>query len=397
MGITTVAGQVQLKARTAPYWHRDSIGKHIGLRKTKSAETWLARAYDPATRKQAKRSLGDFGNLPPNERFTAASKAAREWFNHLDLGGETRSITVLEACERYVQALRENPERGDAAADAEAGYIRRFITKDRIANIPVDKLVCASVKDWRKRMTRKPVAAPKRGKRCRNKEPLPEPRQRKPVSVNRNMSALRAALNLALRDGFALSDRAWSEALKPVPGVGEQRTLYLDRAERMALLDNLPDDLRRFVHALAVLPLRPGALAALTVGDFNARQRLLRIGHDKAGEGRFIPMPDATAKLFATAVCGKLPTAPLFARWDGKPWSKDSWMKPIRAAALAGGLPPKTSAYTLRHSTITDLVTGGLDLHTVDKVSGTSIAMIEKYYGKLRQDHARDALAGLAL
>ncbi len=51
----------------------------------------------------------------------------------------------------------------------------------------------------------------------------------------------------------------------------------------------------------------------------------------------------------------------------------------------------------MRHSVITDLVTGGLDLLTVAQLSGTSVAMIEKHYGHLRADHAAAALAGLTL
>lgn len=391
--ITTVAGQSALPSRDAIYWHKLHAGQHLGLRKTKTAQTWYARAYDG--KKQVRKALGAFDHLPPNERFSAASKTAEEWFKHLDAGGSTRGITVLEACERYVQALRE--EKGDASADAEAGYVRRFIAKDKIASIPVDKLVKAHVADWRKRMERKPVAQPKRGKRCRNKEPLPPPRKRKPVSVNRNMVTLRAALNLAKADGFATTDLAWAQALKPIKGVANQRTLYLDRKQRKALIEALPDDAARFVRGLCELPLRPGALAALTVADYDARHKLLCIGHDKAGEGRYIPLPPVTAKLMAEEARGKLPAAPLFARWDGGAWTKDGWMKAIKEAVAAADLPAQTTAYTLRHSVITDLVVGGLDLHTVAKVSGTSVAMIEKYYGKLRQDVARDALAALAL
>ena len=54
-------------------------------------------------------------------------------------------------------------------------------------------------------------------------------------------------------------------------------------------------------------------------------------------------------------------------------------------------------AYTLRHSAITDLVTGGLDLLTVAQLAGTSVAMIERHYGHLRGDHAAQALERLAL
>jgi site-specific recombinase XerD len=51
----------------------------------------------------------------------------------------------------------------------------------------------------------------------------------------------------------------------------------------------------------------------------------------------------------------------------------------------------------MRHSVITDLVTGGLDLLTVALLSGTSVAMIERHYGHLRAEHAAAALATLAL
>jgi len=67
------------------------------------------------------------------------------------------------------------------------------------------------------------------------------------------------------------------------------------------------------------------------------------------------------------------------------------------AAAKRAGLPDTVTAYAMRHSAITDLVTGGLDLLTVAQLSGTSVAMIERHYGHLRADHAAAALATLAL
>jgi integrase len=55
------------------------------------------------------------------------------------------------------------------------------------------------------------------------------------------------------------------------------------------------------------------------------------------------------------------------------------------------------TAYTLRHSTITDLVSSGLPLLTIAQISGTSAEMIERHYGHLIRDAATEALAGLAL
>ena len=69
----------------------------------------------------------------------------------------------------------------------------------------------------------------------------------------------------------------------------------------------------------------------------------------------------------------------------------------MKVAAEGAKLTNSVTAYTLRHSVITDLVTGGLDLLTVAQLSGTSVIMIERHYGHHRADHAAAALATLAL
>jgi hypothetical protein len=60
-------------------------------------------------------------------------------------------------------------------------------------------------------------------------------------------------------------------------------------------------------------------------------------------------------------------------------------------------LPPTTTACSLRHSVISDLVHDGLDLLTVAQISGTSVVMIERHYGHLRGEIAATALARLVI
>jgi site-specific recombinase XerD len=68
-----------------------------------------------------------------------------------------------------------------------------------------------------------------------------------------------------------------------------------------------------------------------------------------------------------------------------------------RDAADAAKLPTDATMYVLRHSTITDLVHGGLDLLTVAQIAGTSARMVEAHYGHLRSEVAATALERLAL
>lgn len=394
-GFETVTKQARLKARKAPYWYRLAVGKHIGVRKTEAGLHWQAKAYDAGTRKEAIKSLGDFGRLPANERYSAAVKAAQEWFDHLGKGGRRESLTVADAWRRY--ADHQSKTKGATAAADVEGRLRRHIDGDPIAGVLLEKLAPRHLQEWRERIASQPAMQPKRGPNCRTKTPPKPPAPRSAGSVNRDMVPMRAALNLALSDGFVTSDHAWRKELKPTANADGRRTLYLDRDQRRALIEHLPEDAAAFVRGLCLLPLRPGALAGLTVGDFHAKQGTLRIGTDKAGAGRYVLLPDATAALFRESVKGKLPAAPLLARWDGKAWDRDAWKGPIKAAAAAAGLPEKTTAYTLRHSTITDLAANGLDLFTVAALAGTSVAMIEKHYGHLQQDRAQKALAGLVL
>ena len=138
-------------------------------------------------------------------------------------------------------------------------------------------------------------------------------------------------------------------------------------------------------------------MATLTVDKVNIQLGILTVGKDKAGRDRKIKLPPTTASIFSSLTKDKLPTAPLLTQYNGQAWGKDNWKKPIKTAAAAAGLPDAVTAYTLRHSVITDLVTNGLDLLTVAQLSGTSVAMIEKHYGHHREEHAAKALAGLNL
>jgi len=138
-------------------------------------------------------------------------------------------------------------------------------------------------------------------------------------------------------------------------------------------------------------------MAALNVGDFDKRTSELTVGKDKAGRDRRIVIPVDAAKLLASQTANKLPSAPIFMRANGKGWDRHSWKHPVAAAVAAAKLPAETSAYTLRHSTITDLVTGGLPLLTIAQISGTSAEMIERHYGHLVRDAAVKALGELAL
>lgn len=387
--ITTVKARDALKPRHAPYWHRLMKGCYLGYRK-KSATApgaWVAR-FQTDDGRQVVHSLGGFDELPASDRFDAAKKAAEAWFEHKGRGGSSKPKTVREVCEDYVAHLRDE-NREKAAKDAEGRFERWVYSDAKLAETPALKLTEAQIDGWRKALIKTPAIPQDKRK--------PATKPRSPASVNRDMSTFRAALNLGLENRHFTSDAAWVRKLKPIEGAGRRRRVYLDADQRRRLIEAAPPDVAAFIRALCLLPLRPGAMASLSVADFDKRLRTLVIGKDKEGEDRVISLPRVTADFLATQARDKLPAAPLLARADGKRWDKDAWKGPIRDAVGAAGLPANATAYSLRHSTITDLVRGGMPTLTVAQISGTSVAMIEKHYGHLVQEDAREGLAGLAL
>ncbi len=377
MDLSTVRNRDRLKPQREPYWHKLAAGEFLGFRPSSvhNGGAWIVRAYDADTQRNRFHALGDFGDVPAHERFGVARKAAQEWIAHVTAGGSTKPITVKQACQRYAE---DKPEA--------AARFARHVHDDPIARVLLPKLTKKHVTAWRERLQRKPVTAPTGRKQARSD-----------ASVNRDMTALRASLNAALDHGDVLNDHAWRTALRPIRNADRSRNVYLDRDQRRALIDALPADCAAFARGLCALPLRPGALAGLTVRDFDSRRGTLKIGVDKAGKDRTILLPVATVALLKAQARGKLPAAPLFARASGGAWDRFAWRDPIKAAVRATGLADDVSAYALRHSTITDLIADGVPTLTAAQLSGTSVAMIERHYGHLLQKQAQAALAKLVL
>jgi len=388
MDLSTVKQREALKAQREPYWQRLSPGRYIGYRPSarEGAGTWIARAYDEDKRNYRLKALGDFAELPSRDRFAAAKKEAEAFADIVEAGGVAKEKieTVADACRSYLASIDD--DNGIAE-----GVFRRHVYSDPLAKVRLDKLRRNHLKEWRKRLEGAPAVV------SRSKDGGQRTRERAKSTVNRDMVPLRAALNKVLAPGTPNTEAAWQEALRPFKSADKRRLLYLDKDERRKLLAHVDSEAAPFVRALCLLPLRPGAMAALTAGDFDKRTSELTIGKDKSGNDRRIVIPSTAAALFAEQSKDKLPGVLLFRRATGDAWDRNTWGDAIEAAAKDAGLPSNTTAYTLRHSTITDLVNDGLPLLTVAQISGTSAEMIERHYGHLTRGAATEALERLAL
>ena len=385
--ISNVVDRAKLKVRRDPYWSKVLTGAYLGYRKmtTNSQGSWLARFYDEEAQKQVYKTLGGYETVPDNERHDLAQKDALKWFKHLGKGGSSESLTVSEICERYVNHLKiENSPKSSKDADSR---FKRYVYKDiKLSKTDISKLKPSQIEKWKNTI-----------RETLNISGLNKGKRRTDSTLNRDMTCLRSALNLAYKDGLVTSDFAWKGKLLPIKNADRKRDTYLDRDQRRLLIKACPNDLAEFVKFSCLIPLRCGAIASLKVSNYDKQLNTLMVGKDKSGQDRKISLPPNIVSFLNEKIKDKLPQAPLLARSNGSFWDKDSWKYPIKDAVTDAKLPETVTMYTIRHSVITDLIHGGLDTLTVAQLSGTSILMIEKHYGHLTQEHAKEALSRLAI
>lgn len=134
-----------------------------------------------------------------------------------------------------------------------------------------------------------------------------------------------------------------------------------------------------------------GELTKARRSAFDSRTKTLTVT-GKTGT-RSIPLTAAAIEVFGEILKDKLPNAWLLTRDDGKPWAHSDWDEDVKEAAAKAELPSGTCLYTLRHSFITQALLDSVSTLEVSRIVGTSLVMIEKHYGHLVQDSARERLA----
>ena len=261
-----------------------------------------------------------------------------------------------------------------SSADA-AGRFKRLVYGQPIGAVKLDKLTAQRVSKWLNDQV--------------DEDGDDDDLRRSKDSANRNLNTFKAALNLAVQNRLVATDAGW-KSVKAFQDVGRRRDTYLTPDQCQALMKECQPDLAAFLRGLLVTACRAGELASANVSavDFQ-RGAITLCGKTSL---RVATLSSQALSLMRTQCANKLPTAPLFTDARGVRWNKDMWKDPIKEAASAAKLPDTVVAYTLRHVAISEMMAGGVDSFVVARLSGTSVAMIEKHYGHLRHDATRAKL-----
>lgn len=349
MDITTKTKRKALRVRNEPYWMKQSKGAYLGFRR--GPDTWNAR-YRVGDRQH-------YHALHGAVEYDDAKRMAEAWFRQMG-AGTTRKGTVREALEAYLAWLRDQG-RGDTADTEEKRY-KLIVWKDRLAKMSLHDLSREDFRQWRNRLRK----------------------ERQPRSVNRHVRGVVGGLNRAVKEGFAGSPEAWN--LDPLADDTEdtgETAVFLSPEQRKAIIAACEPSAALFLRGLEITGARPKELAAAKVGDLDGD--MLRLAHRKGRPAklrvRSVILGDA--KFFKAQAKNKLPAAPLFTDPFGNPWTRHSWAREVRAGIAASKLkiPPAASAYSFRHSRISELLqTYAVDPLTVAAQTGTSVKMLEQTY-----------------
>jgi len=359
--IDTKAKRERLAKRREPYWYKIILGGFLGYRVGAKGGSWIAR-YRNEEGKQHYKSLNLPAHLALNE-FDCAVGEAKKWFDRQQQGFGAASGTVREAADNYTEYLEQ--KKSKRSADDARGRINLHILPT-FADTPLDKLKPQYIRKW----VHSFVA-----------EGSDETVRKSKTTANRNLTILKAMLNLAYKEGLVASDRAWKNVERFKNSDGARKD-FLNSEQVKNLLDNANGYFRDLLKAGILTGARYGELCKLKVRDLDKNNGLLNIPYGKTGSRPF-PLTNTTKAFFIEMAKSKLPDAPLLTRNGVDPWGHGDQSKLMRETVTKAELANSVVFYTLRHSFIADVIDKNMNVFDIAKITGTSIDMIEKHYGKL--------------
>lgn len=376
--------RAKLKVSGKPYYRSIGGNLHLGYRKGKTRGVWVARTYLGAGQYLVE-SLGEANDIADADGrtvldFWQAQEKARERLAERNkpenVSGE--SYTVRDAIKAYIEHLDGRATQAKTELRL-AAYVPAKLADKKLGEVTAPELLA-----WLNGMVKQP---PRARTAFNAKSPNyrhvdlddAEVIRRRKSSANRVLNQLRAALNLAFKNGKVRSDNAWRR-VKALKNADAARLRYLTVAECQRLINASDPELRLLVQAALQTGARYSELARLTVEDFNSDSGTLLIRQSKAGNPRHVVLTEEGAEFFSGLAVGRKGSEFML----GRPWPDGAQARPMKLACIAAKIEPPIGIHQLRHTWASLSVMAGLPLLVVARNLGHSdTRMVEKHYGHL--------------
>lgn len=321
----------------------------------------IGRDSDGTTRKQAE------------DAIATLKTRARE--GRLDLPtGRKAHQTFEDAAMAYLAKIEHHPKHGKNLARKRQHIEQRlspYFKKQR-----PDKITDFSIAHYGKRRSEEGASK---------------------ATVNRELSTLSHFLNRALEWGWIKTKPRIDKSAEP----RKQITVLADN-EKAALMTAALEDQDPLTWLFVAIALGTGMrhseVLRVRWDEIEFDLRRIYIGRAKAGQ-REQPIPSNLAnKLEEEWEAQGRPEGYLFpnARADAKAAHRSTMAMQFRRAVVSAGLnPAKVTPHILRHTAITELVRAGVDLPTIQRISGHKTLAMVLRYTQLSDSHIDQSLAKL--
>ena len=388
----------RLAPHAKPYFRTIERGLHLGYRRLANgaAGPWIARHYRGEGRYEEEAighadDLSDADGVAIMTYWQAVESArARMRLRVQSAAGIVGPYTVADAVAAYLEFLQHNRNTAYDVRKRMEAHALPQLGKLEVASLTADRL-----RKWHAGLARKPPrlrSKPGKAQKYRILANDEDSLRRRRASANRCLAQLKAALNLAWREGKTPSDKEWRK-VQPFEGADAARIRYLTVVECKRLLNACDPVFRNLVRAALETGARYGEIVRLTVEDFNPDAGTVAIRFSKSGKPRHVVLTDQGAAFFEQ-VCSKRPgSEPIFLKANGSTWRKSHQLRPITEACRRAKIEPPINFHALRHTWASLATMKGVPLLIVAKNLGHSdTRMVEKHYGHLAPSYIADAI-----
>lgn len=409
------ADRKRLVASSTPYWRSVDPDVHLGYRKGVRGGTWLVRWRVGAGYRQASLGTADDELHEGTLSFDSAVREARSFVERARAferaAAEGAPTTVGLAVETYItkRDARHKARSGKAVRSDANHRLTRYvigkassgrraaIARAPLADVELHALTEAQLRNWLGDL----------------------PGELKEATQRRLINDLRAALN----EAYAADRDRWPAGLPEIvknglrldavafdrdPIARENQILNDAQISRIVEVAREVDaeqgwegDLYHLILVLAATGSRFSQIARVRVGDFLPGESRLMVpfsykGKRERGGETPVPLGADVVEALKTVAAGRSASEPLLQRWRSKQapggirWVKESrgaWELATEIVRAWGvirervGLP-EIVPYALRHSSIVRGIRANLPIRLVAELHDTSVAMIERHYGR---------------
>jgi hypothetical protein len=232
--LETRSARGRLKPSTKPYYRSIDPGLHLGYRKGKNGGRWVVRWYvgnqeyktDTIANADDVADADDVAILS----FAQAQAVAREMRSRAariaaGLPVETGPYIVKQCIVEYLMWMEQHRKGAN-----DARYRAEALILPKLGAIECEKLRVGELRAWLQGVAKAPArlrAKAGGAPRFREVDEKDEDTvRRRRASANRTLTILKAALNMAWREGKIASDEAWRR-VTPFEGADAARVRYL--------------------------------------------------------------------------------------------------------------------------------------------------------------------------